>query len=84
MKEYKLSWKLDKWIETKSEESMVQNKMDQVHILLDDHEFNDPQSVTFKSFLEDYLNALTIEKQALHDINKSIESFYKGEDLDEE
>lgn len=84
MKEYKLSWKLDKWIETKSEESMVQNKMDQVHIFLDNHEFNDPQSVTFKSFLEDYLNALTIEKQALYDINKSIESFYKGEDLDEE
>lgn len=50
MKEYKLSWKLDKWIETKSEESMVQNKMDQVHIFLDDHEFNDPQSVAFKSF----------------------------------
>lgn len=84
MKEYKLGWKFDKWIETKSEESMVQHKMDKVHIFLDDHEFNDPQSDTLKSFLEDYLNALTVEKQALHDINKSIESFYKGEDLDEE
>lgn len=59
MKEYKLGWKFDKWIETKSEESMVQHKMDKVHIFLDEHEFNDPQSVTFKSFLEDYLNALT-------------------------
>ena len=84
MKEYKLNWKFDKLFEIDSEELMAQHKMDKIHIFLDDHEFNDPQSNTFKSFLENYLNALTIEKQALHDINKSIESFYKGEDLDEE
>lgn len=84
MKEYKLDWKFDKLFEIDAEEFMVQHKMDQIHIFLDNHEFNDPQSDTLKSFLEDYLNALTVEKQALHDISNSIESFYKGEDLDEE